>query len=178
MKAEVLAAGADGLGNILGLRGGHHEDDVRRGLFQGFEQRVEGRIGNLVGFVEDVDFVPIPAGRVAGGVAQFANLVDAAIGGGIDLDHVYGVALANFNAGVANAAGLGGGALGAADFSAAVERHGHNARDGGFADAAVAGKNVAVGDAVLASAFNRVRVTWSWPATSAKRCGRYFRART
>ena len=29
-----------------------------------------------------------------------------------------------------------------------------------------------------ASALARVTVTWSWPTTSAKRWGRYFRART
>ena len=149
MKAEVLAAGPNGLGNILWLRGGHHEDDMRRGLFQGFEQRVEGCIGDLMSFIENIDFVSIPAGRVTGGVPQFANLVDAAIGGGVDFDHVDGVSLTDLDAGVADAAGFGGGALGAAYFSAAVERHGHNARNGGFADAAVPRENVAVGDAVL-----------------------------
>ena len=76
------------------------------------------------------------------------------------------------------AAGLGRGAVGGADFGAAVQGHGHDAGDGGFADAAVAAEDVAVGDAVLAEGVGRVRVTWSWPATSAKRCGRYFRART
>ena len=46
--------------------------------------------------------------------------------------------------------GSGVGRCGAADFGAAVEGHGHDARDGGFADAAMAGEDVAVGDAVLA----------------------------
>ena len=31
VKAEVLAARADGLRNVLGLRGRHHEDDVAGG---------------------------------------------------------------------------------------------------------------------------------------------------
>jgi hypothetical protein len=62
VKAEVLAAGADGLGNVLGLRGGHHEDDVRGRLFKGFEQGVEGGVGNLVGFIEDVDFEAVAGG--------------------------------------------------------------------------------------------------------------------
>ena len=149
MKAEVLAAGADSLRNILRLRGRHHEDHVRRWLFESLEQRVEGGFGDLVGFVENIDFVTVAGGGIAGGVAQFANLVNAPVGGGVDLDHVHGVALTDLDAGVAHAAGFRRGSGLAAHFSAAVEGHGHNARNGGFANAAVAGKNVAVGDAVL-----------------------------
>ena len=33
-KAEMLAAGADSLRDVLGLRGGEHEDDVVRRLFE------------------------------------------------------------------------------------------------------------------------------------------------
>ena len=57
VKAEVLAARADGLGDVFGLGGGHHEDDVVGRLLEGFEQRVEGGVGDLVGLVEDVDLV-------------------------------------------------------------------------------------------------------------------------
>ena len=45
--------------------------------------------------------------------------------------------------------GSGVGRCRAADLGAAVQRHGHDAGDGGFADAAMAGEDVAVGDAVL-----------------------------
>ncbi len=119
-------------------------------LFEGFEQGVEGGVGNLVGFVEDVDFVAVAGGCVAGGVAEFANLVDAAVGGGVDLDDVDGVALADFDAAISQTpAGLAGGALRGADFVAAVQGHGDDAGDGGFADAAVPREDVAVRDAVL-----------------------------
>ena len=63
VKTEVLAARADGLRNVLRLRGGHHEDDVRRRLFQSLEQGIEGRICNLVCFVEDINFVLIARRR-------------------------------------------------------------------------------------------------------------------
>ena len=63
MKAEVLAARADGLRNVFRLGGCHHEDDVIGRLFQRFQQGIESRIGDLVGFVEDVDLVAIPCGR-------------------------------------------------------------------------------------------------------------------
>ena len=121
---------------------------VRR-LLERLEQSVEGGVGDLVRLVEDVDLVAVARGAVAGGVAQFANLVDAAVGGGVDLDDVDGGPGANLGAGVADAAGLGGGALGRADGVLAVERHGQDAGDGGFADAAVAAEDVAVGDAPL-----------------------------
>ena len=100
-------------------------------------------------FVEDVDFVLVAGGAVSGGVAEFADLVDAPVGGGVDLDDVDGVTGFDLNAGFADFAGLGGRADGAADGIAAVERHGKDARDGGLADAAVAGEDVAVGDALL-----------------------------
>jgi hypothetical protein len=62
VETEVLAARADGLGNILRLGGRHHEDDVVRRLLQGLQQRVEGRVGDLMGLVEDVDLVAIARG--------------------------------------------------------------------------------------------------------------------
>ncbi len=90
VKAEVLAARADGLRNVLGLRGRHHEDDVVGRLLEGLEQGVEGGVGDLVGFVEDPDLVLVAGGAVAGGLAQLADLVDAAVGGGVDLKDVDG----------------------------------------------------------------------------------------
>ncbi len=108
MKAEVLAARTDGLGDVLGLRGGHHEDRPGRRLLEGLEQGIEGGIGDLVGFVEDEN--PIAVARRLGGCGgdQPAHFVDAAIAGSIDFDDIHGAdgALANLAAGVTNAAGL------------------------------------------------------------------------
>ena len=65
-----------------------------------FEQCVECGFGNLVRFIEDVDLVAVSApGEWRRGIAQFTNLVDAAVGGGVDLDHVHGIALANLDTG-------------------------------------------------------------------------------
>ncbi len=149
VEREVLAARADGLGDVFGLSGGHHEDDVVGWLLEGFQERVEGGVGDLVRLVEDVDFVAVARGAIAGGVAEFADLVDAAVGGGVDFDDVDCVAGADLDAGLADFTGLGRGADFRADGIAAVERHGQDAGDGGLADAAVAGEDVAVGDAVL-----------------------------
>ena len=149
VKAEVLAAGADGLRNVLGLGGRHHEDDVVGWLFERLEKSVEGRIGDLMGLVQDVDLVLVARGAIPCGIPQFADLVDATVGGGVDLDDVYGVACLDFGAGLADLAGFSIWAEAAADGVATVERHGEDAGDGRLADASVARKDVAVGDALL-----------------------------
>ena len=98
-----------------------------------------------MGLVENINFEAVAGGAVAGGLAQFANFVDAAVGGGVDLDDVHGVSGANFGAGFADAARLGHWVV----FRAAIQCGGQNARDRGLADAAVAAENVAVGGASL-----------------------------
>ncbi len=112
VEGVVLRARPDGLRDVLGLRGRHHKDDVVGRLLECLEQGIEGGVGDLVRLVEDVDLVAVARGAVAGGVAQLADLVDAAIGGGVDLDDIDGGAGSDFGAGIADAAGLGGGAFG------------------------------------------------------------------
>ena len=110
---------------------------------QGLEQRVEGLVGDLVGFVDDEDFVAVARRLVADIFAQFAHLIDAAIAGGVDLDHVDGAAGGDFLAAGAYATGGRSGSLDA------VEATRQDARNGGFSGAALAGKDVSVRDAVL-----------------------------
>jgi hypothetical protein len=59
-------------------------------LLERLEQGIEGGVGNLVRLVKDVDLEAVARGPVAGGVAELADLVDTAIGGGVDLDDVNG----------------------------------------------------------------------------------------
>ena len=68
--------------------GGQDEAGVRGRLFQRLEQRVEGAVGEHVHFVDDVDLVAALAGAKADLVAQFADIVDAVVGGSVDLDQV------------------------------------------------------------------------------------------
>ena len=144
-KTKMLAARADCLRNVLRLRGGEHEDDVVGGLFERFEERVEGSVGDLVRFVKNVDFEAIASRAIAGGLAEFADFVDAAVRGGVDLDYIDGVAGSDFCAGLADAAGFGDRAI----LGAAVKGHSQNASYGRFANAAVAAEDVAVGGASL-----------------------------
>src|SRR5262249_34829535 len=153
MKAEMLAARTNGLRDVLGLGGGHHEDDVRRRLFQGLEQGVESGVSNLMSFVEDINLVAIAGRAVARGVTQLAYLVDAAIGGRINLDHVNRASGPDLDTGCAYATRLRRWLVSLAIHSAAVQRHGQNTGDRGLADPAMAAENIAVRDALL---LNRV----------------------
>ncbi len=93
-----------------------------------FEQRETLKAASViwVRLVEDVDFVLVARGAVAGGVAEFANLVAAAVGGGVEFEDIDGVGGADLGARLTAFAGLGGGAKFAAD-GVAVKRHGEDA---------------------------------------------------
>jgi hypothetical protein len=123
-------------------------------LFQRLKQRIKGGIGYLVRLVKDVNFVAVARRAVAGGVTQFADLIDAAIRGGVDLDDIDCGSSTNLGAGIAYAAGFGGRPFRRADGMLAVQRHREDTGNGGFADAAVAAEDIAVGDAAL---FERVQ---------------------
>ncbi len=139
----MLAARGDGGRDLVRFGGAEDEDGPLGRLLDGLQEGVEGFAGDLVGFIDDEDFVLVAGGLVADVFAQLAHFIDAAVGGGVDLDDVHGAAGLDFGATGADAAGLVGGAVDA------VEATGHDARRGGFAGAALAGKDVAVGDAVL-----------------------------
>ena len=137
-KMKMLRARADRIDQILRLRRGHNEDDFIRRLLQCFQQRVRGLRGEHVRFVEQNHFVAPACRRVTDHVAQLANLVDAAIGCSVDLEHVERIACRDFAAGIAFIAGSGSRTFGA------VKRLRKNSRRGGLAHAARAGKNVRV----------------------------------
>jgi hypothetical protein len=73
-------------------------------------------------------------------VAQRADLVDAAVAGGVQLDEIQGAALQEEAAGITGVAGLAFAGLGA------VHCLGQQAAGGGLAGAAGAGEQVGVGD--------------------------------
>jgi hypothetical protein len=142
-KMEMLRAGTDGVFEIFRFSGGHNKDDAVGRLFERFEESVGGFTGQHVGFVEDDDFTARSGGCVANHFAEFADLVNAAIGSGVDFNDVEGRTGSDFLAGIADATGFGCGAV------HAVQRFGQDTCGGGFADAASAGKNVGVGDAIV-----------------------------
>ena len=99
---------------------GEHEHDMVGRFLQRLEERVESCVGDLVGFVEDVDFETVASGTVTGGFAEFADFIDTAVRGGIDFDDINRVARPDFGAGFADAARFGDRTI----FGAAVQGHG------------------------------------------------------
>ena len=100
-EVEALAAREDRRGQAPRLRGGEHEDDVRRRLLQGLQERVERRLGEHVDFVDDVDLAPPARRRVACVLAERPHLVDPAVRGAVDLEHVERAARRHLAAGLA-----------------------------------------------------------------------------
>ena len=87
-EIEALAAGQDRDGDLAWL--GRREDElhVRRWLFEGLEQRVEGRGGQHVHLVDDNRLIAPAGGPVAQPLAKIAHVIDARIGRSVDFQNV------------------------------------------------------------------------------------------
>src|SRR5438445_6845898 len=73
-------------------------------LLQSLEECIESRISDLVSFVKDVNFEAVPSWPVPRRLAQFANLVDAAICSRVNFNHVNSIPGANLRTRVAYSA--------------------------------------------------------------------------
>ncbi len=86
----VVGPRPDGADDLLGLGGREDELQVLRRLLDHLQQGVEARRGDHVRLVDDVDLVPAARGPEEGLLPQVAGVVDTAVGGRVDLDHVDG----------------------------------------------------------------------------------------
>ena len=135
-----------GLGDLLRLGGGEHEDDARRRLLEDLQERVPRLAREHVRLVDDVDLVAVVAGRpVLRAFAQLARVVDAAVRCGIDLDHVE----RRRPGPDARAAGAGAARLVVGALVLAVERHREDARERRLARAPRTAEQVGMRDAVV-----------------------------
>ena len=124
----------------LGRR--HHEHDMRGRLLDRLEQRVEGGARQLVHLVNDEHLISIANGGERQVVDDdFANRVDTRVARRIDLEDVDVAPLRNLDARVANAAGIGGRSLDAA------QRARQDARRRRLAGSALARKHERLRDA-------------------------------
>ncbi|OSM07631.1 putative Dual specificity phosphatase, catalytic domain protein [Magnetofaba australis IT-1] len=142
LEIIALAAADDGGQNLAHFGGGEDEFDVGRRLFQGFEQGVEGALGEHVGFVQGVD-AEAAAGLIPHPVEQFAHVIDAGARGGVHLQHIRVVACCDAAAGVTLATRVGGHA------GLTVETHGHQPRQSGLAHPTDAGKQKRLRESAL-----------------------------
>lgn len=142
-EVEALAAGEDGGGQFLDFGGGKDKFYVGGRFFEGFEEGVEGFVGEHVDFVDDIDFKFSAGGGVGNAVAEFFDAFDSAIGSAIDLENVEAATFLDLFADIVVGVEIGFGALGA------VEGFGEDAGGGGFADAAGADEKKGVGEAAF-----------------------------
>ena len=70
------------------LRCGKEELHRRRWLFKRFEEGVKGLFCEHVHFVDDVDFIISRRGSIAHRFVQLTNIINAAIGGAVDFNHI------------------------------------------------------------------------------------------
>ena len=143
LEDERLAARADGRQHLLQLGRAEHEDEVRRRLLDQLQQGVPRRVGELMRLVEDVDLRAALDRLQHDAVADVADVVDAALRGGVHLDHVERGAVRDRHAGVAGVVGLRGGAV------RAVDSLGEDAGQRGLAGAARAGEQIGLAHLVL-----------------------------
>src|SRR5262249_18528963 len=87
-KIEALAARQDRGRYLLHFGRSQNEFHMCRRLLQRFEKSVEGVLGQHVNFVDDVDLVARSSRPVLDILANFADLIDAAVARCIDLEHV------------------------------------------------------------------------------------------
>ena len=125
------------------LRGGQNEHQVLRGFLHDLQQGVEGGGGEHMHLVDDIDALFHRRGGVGRLVPQGAHLIDAVVGGGVQLQHVQNGAVQNAAAGGTLVAGI------AVHRVPAVDRPGEDLGAGGLAGAPGAGEEVGMGGAAL-----------------------------
>ncbi len=138
LQRELQAARQHGDRQLLRIGGGQEELHVRRRLFQGLQQRVEGAGREHVHFVDQVDLEAATTRRVLHVVEQLAGILDLGAAGGVHFDQVDEAPLVDLPAYRAGTAGRG------ADTGFTVEALGDDSRDSGLADTTGPGEQVGV----------------------------------
>jgi len=116
---------------------------VGGGFFERFQQRVE-RIGRQhMDFIDDIDFIFDIAGEIFDFIAEFPDIVDAGIAGGVDFDDVADRSVLDPQAIGADVARIGDGGV------FAVDRFRKNTGDRGFSGSARSGEQIGVGDLIV-----------------------------
>src|SRR5256884_6386052 len=105
-EVEPLAAGGDRQRDFVRFGRRQHKDDVWRRLLERLQQGVEGLRRQHVRLIDDVDLDLQNGRQILHPFPQVTDFVDAAVGGGIDLDQVDGRAASDLDAVRADAARL------------------------------------------------------------------------
>ncbi|MNE00325.1 hypothetical protein D3C80_927320 [compost metagenome] len=135
---KLQTAGQNGYRQLLRVGGCQQEFDVRRRLFQRFQQRIEAVTREHVHFVNQVNLEAAAGGCVLDVIQQIAGIFHLGSGRGVDLDQINKAPLLNLAAVVALTARRGG------DAGFTVQAFGQQARNGGFTHAARAREQIGV----------------------------------
>ena len=146
-QVEALAARQDRDGDLADFGGGEDEFDVGGGFLQRLQKRVEGRSGQHMHFVDDVDLEARAGRPVVDRIDDLADVADPGARGCVHLHHVDVAAFGDGDAGFANAARFGGGAAFAVGADA-VQALGDDPGGGGLAHPADAGHHEGMRDPV------------------------------
>ena len=111
-EIEALATGDDGGENLVGLGGREDEFDVRRRLFECFEESVEGTGGEHVDLIDVNDAEAAGSGGEANGFEERADFVDLVVGGAVDFQDVERAAFGDLDAGGVIGIEVDGGTVG------------------------------------------------------------------
>ena len=87
-EVEALATREDSVRNLAGLGGNQDEDHMRGRFFQRFQQSVEGRLGQHVDLIEDVDLVVGLAGPEAHLLPDAPHLINPSVRCSVYLDEI------------------------------------------------------------------------------------------
>ena len=147
-EIELQAARQHRYRNLLRIGGGENELDMLGRLFERLEHGIERLIGEHMHFVDHVDLEARIRGGIDGLLEQGSHFGHATIRGGIHFDVIDKPAGIDFRAGLTYPTGLG------SDITQtvgpdAIECLGENARKGGLANTARAGKQPGMVQAFL-----------------------------
>ena len=137
VKIIPLAAGNNGCRHLVHLSGRQNELDVFRRFLHDLQQCAPRTGGQHVHLVDDVYLITAALRQIDGALPQVTDILDAAVGSGIDLDDVAQCAKLCIPADVAGKTGITG--LGAAG---AVDRLCQNSCAGGLAGSTGAGEKI------------------------------------
>ena len=141
LQMELQAAREDRDRQLLRIGGRQQEFDMRRRLFQRFQQGVEAVARQHVHFIDQIDLEAATRRGVLHVVEQIAGVFHFGARGGVDLNQIDKTPLLDLTTVVAHAARGGG------DPGFAVQTFCQQTGNRGFTDAAGAGKKIGVMDA-------------------------------
>ena len=91
----------------MGFSGRQHEHNMGWRLFQCFQQRIEGFVGQHVNFINDINFVAGLRRRKLDILTEFADFVNSTVGSGVNLIDIHRRAIIDQITGTAMIAGSG-----------------------------------------------------------------------